>query len=605
MQLEWLLVAATLAIAARLLGVRERYGPWPVLGLFAAAALGALANDVARERRRPAPIAGTSGGFATSDGCRSCHPQEYTSWHGSFHRRMTQTASLESSAAPELRQGGRLHTEASGRSVELFARRGELWARLPDPALTSAVAPSAYETSYRAAPLRDVPVELLTGSHHQQAFWVKGARDGELCAVPAVYVIETGQLLARRDAFLNPPDAPERAVRWNSNCIQCHTVAGAPGHDVSRDVFRSRAAELGVACEACHGAAAEHARAMQNPLARYRARAAEDSAPGVMSPRRLSHERSSEICGRCHSYFFPKRESEWWSDGFSKSYRPGQVLSEAQLLLSPEVLAAPDAPQLGESAASIFYQDGTVRVGGREYNGLERSPCYQRGVRERRLSCTSCHSMHRSDPDAQLAEGMAGNRACTECHERHAARLTEHTHHSASSAGSLCYNCHMPYTSYALLGAVRSHRVDSPSFDERTRDRPNACNLCHLEQSESWAAGWAARWFGDKPALALARDYGPAIAGLPAAAVFALTGDAAVRAITAAALGRHESGSPQPGLRAQLLRELEQDEYAAVRFIARRSLGGLPAGRAAPELGPELVSELKKRRDTRPVTIAE
>ena len=42
----------------------------------------------------------------------------------------------------------------------------------------------------------------------------------------------------------------------------------------------------------------------------------------------------------------------------------------------------------------------------------------------------------------------------------------------------------IPIVSYALLGAIRSHRVDSPSFDQRTRDRPNACSLCHLEQSE-------------------------------------------------------------------------------------------------------------------------
>jgi predicted CXXCH cytochrome family protein len=519
---------------------------------------------------------------------------------------MTQAPTVDNVAAPELRAGGRLKLEHSGRIVELSTRGSELRVRLPDPGVTSAAPLGAYEASFRAAPEREVRVELLTGSHHQQAFWARGAREGELRALPVVYLIAEGRLIPRKEAFLTPPDEPEHAVRWNSNCIQCHAVAGAPAHDAARDVFASAAAELGIACEACHGQGAAHVRAMQNPLERYAAHGQPPRA-GVVNPKRLSSERGSQVCGRCHSYFYPKREEDWWRQGFVTSYQPGDDLSRAQLLLDPERLGEPDAPRLSEDASSLFYADGTIRVAGREYNGLVRSPCYEHGHAERRLACTSCHSLHRSEPNDQLGVGMRSNRACTQCHEHLVENVSEHTHHAASSTGSLCYNCHMPQTTYALLGAVRSHRVDSPSFDARTRDRPNACNLCHLDRSEAWAAERAASWYGSKPRLTLDRPAAFAQTSAPAGAVFALAGDAAVRAITAAALGRLDGPAPARELRLQLLDELSRDDYAAVRFIAARSRAnlGTPTKGLTPALDRAELARLRSLRDERRVTIAE
>ncbi|MDF3070219.1 MAG: hypothetical protein K0R38_5820 [Polyangiaceae bacterium] len=600
MLLEWLLVAVVLALGVRALGAsRQTAFLLAAMGVTTVAAAAAIAGSTAPPA--PAPIGRQGEGFATSGACRSCHSAEYSSWHASFHRRMTQVASLTNVAAPSLRSGGRMRIETTGRTVELYGRAHELWARLPDPAVTSAVSGRHYEQAFRAAPIRDVPVQLLTGSHHHQAFWVRGARPGELRSVPVVYSIDEQQLLPRRDAFLNPPDAPEQAVTWNSNCVQCHSVAGAPQHDLASDSFATAAAELGIACEACHGPAAAHVTEMQSPWRRYRARA-EGSATSATNPEKLTRERASEVCGRCHSYFFPKDEAGWWQDGFSKSYQPGQDLSRAQLLLSPEALAAAGAPEVGADVESLFYRDGTVRIGGREYNGLSRSPCFERGHGERKLSCLSCHSMHRGDPNDQLDPEKLGNAACTSCHEGMRDNPSVHTHHAAGSPGSLCYNCHMPHTSYALLGAIRSHRVDSPAFDQRTRDRPNACNLCHLEQSEAWASKHTASWFGAGSRFVLDRE---GTIEVPAGAVFALAGDAAVRAITAAALARSEGSSPSPALRRQLLTELARDDYAAVRFIAERSLKSMPSVTDASPLSTELAQQLLAARDRRPITIAE
>ena len=55
-----------------------------------------------------------------------------------------------------------------------------------------------------------------------------------------------------------------------------------------------------------------------------------------------------------------------------------------------------------------FWDDGTVRTVGREYNGLAVSPCASKG----KLQCTSCHEMHGSDPENQLKPGHDGDHAC-------------------------------------------------------------------------------------------------------------------------------------------------------------------------------------------------
>jgi hypothetical protein len=46
----------------------------------------------------------------------------------------------------------------------------------------------------------------------------------------------------------------------------------------------------------------------------------------------------------------------------------------------------------------------------------------------------------------------------------------------------------MPYTSYALFKAIRSHQISSPKVEPSARfGTPNACNLCHLDKTLAWS----------------------------------------------------------------------------------------------------------------------
>ncbi len=400
---------------------------------------------------------------------------------------------------------------------------------------------------------------------------------------------------SRRDAFLLPPDAPMPPVRWASSCIACHAVAGEPGHDLEKDRFDTRAAELGIACESCHGPGAAHVEHYRDPVARY-AKHGEDDArkttavdPTIVHPGRIAPERSAAVCGQCHAYAFPKDEAGWWTSGYAQSFRAGDALEPSRTLLRPDAMHGErGAPVVDAPASAIFWPDGSVRVGGREYNGLVASPCYERGEGTRKLTCLSCHAMHAGDPAGQIAPDRTGNAACTTCHDSGRART--HAHHTPGSPGSACVDCHMPKTSFALLSAVRSHRIDSPRVRE---GMPNACNLCHLDRTLAWTAQKLSEWYGAKAALGVRDDVAVGLHD-------GLSADAGTRALVADALGARVYPA---AFAAPVLDAMASDPYAAVRFVAARSRRRYPA--TPFPLDPAQLRALLAVRDDRAITIAE
>lgn len=558
---------AGLAYLAR--GAGWRLGVTLLVVLQAGLVLLALAEPGDREPTPGLPVSVRADGYATSTACRSCHPGEYASWHESFHRSMTEVANDATVRAP---WEGRLVWRE--RSYELFRKGSEYWVSLPDP---DVAAPT------RAAQAATVSVErrvvMTTGSHHYQAYWLRGKRGNELLQFPFVYHFESQRFIPRDDAFLQPPDAAHHTARWNSNCIQCHAVGGEPRHDSESDRFDTTVVELGIACEACHGPALEHVRRYRNPLTRYARRRDATPDPTIVNPAKLTPARSAEVCGQCHAYFVPLDAEAWWQNGFTRSYTPGAELAASRLILDYETELQRDDPLVSASIESIFFPDGTIRVGGREYNGLVRSPCYERAAPEERMTCTTCHELHGDAsasierPADQLKPEARSGAHCLSCHAAIGEALEAHTHHPAASSGSDCYNCHMPYTTYALFKGIRSHRVTSPNAtSSHTLGTLNACNLCHLDRSLAWTAHALERWYG-QPAPQLTG----AEAELPHSVLGLLRGDAATRVLSAYGMGwdvaQQVSGKTW---QATLLAELLDDPYSAVRFVAHRSLQTLP-----------------------------
>jgi hypothetical protein len=304
-----------------------------------------------------------------------------------------------------------------------------------------------------------------------------------------------------------------------------------------------------------------------------------------VNPGKLDHKKASEICSQCHALWQYKGKEgarKWNEEGFA--YRPGGEPTDSMWLLQPSQarenkLVSWVTKNHKDYVEGQFWNDGEARVSGREFSGMIDSPCFQKGD----LSCLSCHTMHKPADDPrpfsawandQLKQDMGGDQGCLQCHEEFARDVTQHTKHAANSSGSRCYNCHMPYTSYGLLTAMRSHRIDVPNVQATlATGRPNACTSCHLDRSLGWAADQLQARHGIEPP-ALDDDQ----RNVEASLLLALTGDAGQRALVAWSAGWPEAvaASPRAPLPA-LLGQLMEDPYDAVRYIAERSLRSSPA----------------------------
>lgn len=409
-------------------------------------------------------------------------------------------------------------------------------------------------------------IGMLTGSHHMQVYWLEGVAGGPVDMLPYVFLLGDRRWVPAQDTFLSDPRRSGAYDSWNARCIQCHATAGQPRPVAGTQPMRmdTRTAELGIACEACHGPGERHVIAHSNRPAGQAAQA--DTT--IVNPARLSARRSAQVCGQCHAFNAMTDYPQWLQNG--SRYRPGDDLDEISPLVLP---GAPSAERYVDDLLKAepdylvnrFWSDGMVRVAGREWNGLARSACHLKG----NASCISCHDMHGAPPADQLRQGHDGDAACAGCHQEIASRMTEHTHHPAESSGSRCMNCHMPYTSFGLLKAVRSHEIDSPDARSTLETgRPNACNLCHLDQTLAWAAEGLWRWWG-RPVPPLAEKDRQVSAGV----LWMLEGDAGQRALAAWSLGwrpaREASG---PEWIPTFLSLALNDNYSAVRYIAARSL---------------------------------
>lgn len=547
------------------------------LGGLCAGAMGAPARakapDHELEEMLPARIEAKD--YASSQACASCHPEQHQSWSAAWHRRMTQAASDEAIVAPF---DGRILRK--GEIVwRVLKEDGKYWAEELDPRELKV--------------LERARIFMTTGSHQLQAYWIEGD-DESLEQMPFVYLVREGRWLANDDSFLHPdPGDGEMSIlpHWSDGCVTCHTT-GPHRFEAPQGQNQDErpVVELGIGCESCHGPAYEHARTSRDPARRYAQHLELSASKDVINPAKLEHERASAVCGRCHSQTTQERARD---PGQLVSFKPGDRYEdffdikglEALYDVAAEAYGKRELSQAERDALGSMWPDHAVRIAGREYNGTASSACSTRG----QMSCMSCHSLHATPADKHLKPEHEGQAACISCHAEIKAQGSAHTHHAPEGVGSDCLNCHMPYASYGLLKATRIHFIDSPNASgQGARDRPNACNLCHLDKTLAWTADKLSSWYG-QPTPTLSEDH----TGTAAGALWMLRGDAVQRAVAAWHISWPPSMQATGGAMnlAPMAATLLEDPYAAVRH---------QAGRALEELEPfkemKLVSAPPKER---------
>ena len=534
----------------------------------------AAANEILTlasfEQSRPIEV--PKNGYTGSDSCLECHQDNHTTWANSYHSTMTQLAT------PDVVMGNleSVRLSFAGQDYEIHREGDVFWADLPDEK-------SPEDRSKRKV----VPLVMTTGSHHMQVYWWATGDQRTTAILPFVWIAETQEWIPRNASFLQPNMSVNHETgRWGQTCSMCHSTHRRV-RSTNADSWDTQVAEFGITCESCHGPGEPHIDYHRRLAARLdgdtNSTAAGLGKDPIANPEAMSKERSAMVCGQCHSVV----ELTGGDKGYEHlnvhghGFRPGGDLTKSHKVLRiddhDEVMEVmnPDDPAAAKFNTT-FYKDGMVRVAGREYNGLTDSACYKKGE----MTCLSCHKLHQSSLDERPAQEWANDQlktdalddqACLNCHSSDEYN-EKHTHHLAGSSGSSCYNCHMPHTSYGLLKAIRSHTITSPDVGkDLAASRPNACNLCHLDQTMQWTADKLQDWYKIPPPE-LSKDEKEVAASL----LWILKGDASQRALVAWSMGwpvaQAISGTEwQMPFLAQLL----DDPYLAIRFIARRSLRSL------------------------------
>jgi tetratricopeptide (TPR) repeat protein len=523
--------------------------------------------------------------YVGAERCASCHEEQTKLWRSSHHAKAMQVASdttvLGNFDAAQFTKDGvtstffkkdakfHVNTEGSGGNPQDFD--------LP--------------YTFGLYPLQQYLVPSSNG--RLQAFTAAWDSQNKQQAGQRWFDLYPGQKISPSD----PLHWTGRNLTWNYMCADCHSTNLRKNYDLAKDSYATTWSEIDVSCESCHGPGSNHSTwAQAHKDGTYNASqganglvvnlkrangswASSEPDTGTMHWKGQARSHNEiNTCAPCHS----RRHS------ITSDARPGQPYLDDYV------------PSLLEEG--VYYADGQILEEDYEWGSFLQSKMYREGV-----TCSDCHNPH----SAKLPSDNL-NAVCGKCHSLAKFGAEQHHHHKADSAGALCANCHLPMHTYMVVDVRRDHSFRVPRPDlSIAYGTPNACNQCHMDKPNRWAADTVAKWYGpnrrQEPHFVAALDAGRR--GLPTAekSLTALIADSAQPAIARAtalnllpdyltpssvatvqaALGDNDALVRREALRAleplpqqdrlRLAGPLLSDSVRSVRIEAARLLAGTPA----------------------------
>jgi tetratricopeptide (TPR) repeat protein len=513
-------------------------------------------------------------GYVGNQLCVQCHPQQAHEWSGSHHDLAMRPATAQT-VLGDFNDATFTHFGVTSR---FFAKDGQFFVNTEGA--DGELADFAVKYTFGVDPLQQYLIEFPGGRLQSLTIAWDTTQKRWFSLYP--------------DEKISPGDPlhwTELYQNWNMMCAECHSTNLQKRYDLATGTYHTTWSEINVSCQACHGPGSAHvewAQAAQNSRA-----AAPPSSKGlVVDFQSTDSHYQVDTCAPCHS----RRHR------VSAEDQPGRPLLDDFM---PETLRT-----------GLYYADGQQLDEVYVYGSFRQSKMYQAGVR-----CTDCHNSH------SLKLRAEGNALCLQCHHGQPDPrfptlplkqydTPAHHFHPVGSAGAQCVNCHMPAKTYMVVDPRRDHSLRVPRPDLSTKlGTPNACTLCHSDQTNQWAAETVAKWYGpqrrqephygevlaagragfpeaatnlsalaidaQQPAIVRASavellpPYGPA--GMDALLTATKDADPAVRATAAGSL---DHLPPQPRLTAAA--PLLTDPIQAVRIEAARGLAAVPAEQFTP-----------------------
>lgn len=396
--------------------------------------------------------------FVGSHQCVDCHGEIDTAWRQSDHHR----AMLLPSESSVLGDFADVTVEFHGIKTRLFQADG----RYRVATAGADGKPAEFDVAY-------------TFGHFPVQQYLIDIGDGHLQALNVAWDSRSAEQGGQRWYHLQPDEdiTPDHPFFWtrhfqnaNSRCIECHATDVKKNYDLESGAYATAWSEIGVGCESCHGPASRHLElAEANELSEDRTGFARKAQPrlnwsylegaDIASPSGTRDDSFIDTCGGCHSLRGSLGDAEAGAD-YHDQYR----------------LALLDR--------GLYFADGQINDEVFVLGSFLQSKMHLAGV-----TCGNCHDPHSGKTIAD------GNALCAQCHKPTVFDTAEHHHHPQGSSGAQCANCHMPERLYMGVDYRRDHSYSIPDPGLASAiGAPDACTICHTDQSQSWAAVRLADW---------------------------------------------------------------------------------------------------------------
>src|SRR5579871_2821865 len=307
-------------------------------------------------------------GFVGDNACQACHPKEFESYKTTRH-----------------------HLDSAAPSAETIhghfdPNRNTMSSLDPDVSFRMTVKGGAfYETSFEGAPghqkahTEKVDVVIGSGRKGQTFLYWRG---DELFELPVSYWTEL-------DRWVNSPGYVDGTANFDRTitprCLECHATffqelgGSKTGFHYDKSHF-----VLGISCERCHGAGAEHVRLhlKQGGGTKGPGGTAATAKTTSMVPVGFERDRQVDVCAQCHGGIGKELTPAF-------SFKPGEELAQ-HISLEADPRARVD-------------------VHGNQVALLAKSRCFQSSPN---MTCSTCHNLHEPEPQDASYSGK-----CLTCHQ--------------------------------------------------------------------------------------------------------------------------------------------------------------------------------------------
>lgn len=429
--------------------------------------------------------------YTGSDSCRQCHDAQYRSWTDTWHSKMERWPTDETVVGDfgdrqiqfrnlRLRTADGKDTTISP-AARVFRRGERFYFTLFDR--DDAANDQTWEVAKVLGGKWDQGYEVRIGEDNHyptpirwsvtQKDWIVGGFN------PQDWFVADGTPDGRP---FKPAELPLGRVA-EAKCNGCHTTGygyAKNGAGVWKSHMRGQA-EIGVACESCHGPGSRHvdeahaAKAAGRPLMAGRT--------AIVNPLTdLNAEQASQVCGQCHARGTHKDTPEL---AFPTGFLPGDT--DLKSRFRPWSFSG----TANKSESDYFWRNDWASRNRQQYQDFTKSDHYNQAG----MSCISCHAFHGKTEGPQLR--AKPEVLCAECHRAEGRAMRPNAEMYAGSdmddAGVTCVDCHMARIASRSRATSKSgHQWDTSShvfavatpLMEKTLGVRSACTSCHEDDAK-------------------------------------------------------------------------------------------------------------------------